>query len=175
MNHANLSVNTEVQLPTLGNWGDDTWRKKAKCQGVDTNIFFPTKESLDGLTDRQKAVRHRTRDLTDPNLQSNLLSQARVLCAKCPVRKQCLAFAVENGITHGMYGGIPPRDRRGMTSTNLGKGIKSVTVMKDLHRVRRLSTSTTKTPLAHDVAEVFNVTVARAEKMLKSNDFPEYI
>lgn len=165
----------EIQLPALVNWGDDSWRQKASCQGLDTNMFFPTKDSLDGLTERQKALRQRNRDLSDPALPANMLSQARVLCAKCPVRMDCLKFAVENGIIHGMYGGIPPRDRRGMTPTNLGKGIKSSAIIKDLHRVRRLSTYTKKSPLSHDVAEVFNVTIAKAEQMLRRNDFPEYI
>ena len=165
----------DIQLPGLTNWGNDTWRKQAACRGSDTRIFFPEKEDLSDLTESQKRVRQLKKDKSDPNLPSNMLSHARLLCARCPVRKECLRFALENGIVHGLYGGIPPRERRGLTPDNLGPGMPFSKVLTDLHRVRRVAKRDKKVPFAQDLAPLLDVTTSRAEKMLRDNDLPQFI
>jgi len=165
----------EVQLPKLENWGDDGWRERAACRGSDTRLFFPEKEDLSELTLLQKRRRQTHKDFTDPKLPGNMISQARLLCVKCPVRKDCLRFAIENGIVHGLYGGIPPRERRGLTVDNLGPGMPFSKVLTDLHRVRRISKRDKKVPLAQDLAPLLDVTTSRAEKMLRDNDFPQFV
>jgi WhiB family redox-sensing transcriptional regulator len=37
---------------------------------------------------------------------------ARQICAGCSVRQPCLEFALSQGITHGIWGGLTERDRR---------------------------------------------------------------
>jgi WhiB family redox-sensing transcriptional regulator len=38
--------------------------------------------------------------------------EAKALCARCLVRDDCLAFALEAGIKHGVWGGMSERERR---------------------------------------------------------------
>jgi hypothetical protein len=37
---------------------------------------------------------------------------ARQICASCPVRQECLDYALSYGITYGIWGGLTERDRR---------------------------------------------------------------
>lgn len=37
---------------------------------------------------------------------------ARRVCADCPVKSQCLEYALENRIDHGVWGGTSERERR---------------------------------------------------------------
>lgn len=37
---------------------------------------------------------------------------ARTLCARCPVHRECLAHALSAGEDFGVWGGMPPNDRR---------------------------------------------------------------
>jgi WhiB family transcriptional regulator, redox-sensing transcriptional regulator len=38
--------------------------------------------------------------------------RARVICARCPVRADCLAYALEKGEAFGFWGGTSERERR---------------------------------------------------------------
>lgn len=37
---------------------------------------------------------------------------ARRVCAECPVRQECLEYALANRIDHGVWGGTSERERR---------------------------------------------------------------
>jgi WhiB family transcriptional regulator, redox-sensing transcriptional regulator len=37
---------------------------------------------------------------------------ARTICARCPVRAECLAYALEKGEAFGIWGGASERERR---------------------------------------------------------------
>ncbi|WP_338676769.1 WhiB family transcriptional regulator [Streptomyces sp. SCSIO 30461] len=39
------------------------------------------------------------------------IAEAKALCATCPVRDECLDFAVENGLKEGVWGGCTPAER----------------------------------------------------------------
>lgn len=65
-----------------------TWTDEALCAQTAPDIFFP--ESGDRPT------------------------AARQICSVCPVRVECLGYALENGIGHGVWGGFSPRQRAGM-------------------------------------------------------------
>ena len=43
-------------------------------------------------------------------------AKAKNICAGCEHRDVCLAFAVDNQIDHGVWGGVGPRTRRQMRS-----------------------------------------------------------
>jgi hypothetical protein len=45
---------------------------------------------------------------------------ARRICADCPVRQQCLEFALSHGIVHGIWGGLAERDRRALRTRHAG-------------------------------------------------------
>lgn len=60
----------------------------AACKGHDPNTFHP----------------HRGDVVT--------LRKAQAICATCPVIAECLAYALDEGITTGVWGGLPARPRR---------------------------------------------------------------
>jgi WhiB family transcriptional regulator, redox-sensing transcriptional regulator len=63
------------------------WMAKAACRGQPADVFFPDEEEHADYT------------------------QARLVCASCPVRDECLAFALKLNIGHGMYAGHTPHQR----------------------------------------------------------------
>ena len=69
----------------------DDWRQDAACRDEDPELFFPISEVGPGA--RQTA-------------------QAKAVCARCPVRTQCLEYALDNGLSHGIFGGMTESDRR---------------------------------------------------------------
>lgn len=64
------------------------WQDEALCAQTDPDMFFP----VDG-SHGAKAI---------------------AVCDDCPVRVQCLEFALTNHITEGIFGGLPPRKRRNL-------------------------------------------------------------
>ena len=67
------------------------WRDLALCQGMDTDTFFPVSSA-------------------GPVLAG--ISEAKRVCALCPVRSPCLTFAADQGIDHGIWGGLTETERR---------------------------------------------------------------
>lgn len=61
------------------------WANNAACAGMDARIFYPLK----GGTGRAKAT-----------------------CAQCLVRTACLQWALANGATTGIWGGLTAVERR---------------------------------------------------------------
>ena len=165
----------QIQLPSLNNWGDDAWRSKAACRGKETRVFFPEKDDLSSMTEAEKKAKERTKDPADPTLPGNMISRARLLCAKCPVRTECLRFAVENNISYGMYGGQPSRDRRGMSVDNLDSRIPMKFLITDIHRMRRMQGKPKTAAIAADIAPFLNVSTATVERMLRNNALPEFV
>jgi WhiB family redox-sensing transcriptional regulator len=72
---------------------DDTlpdWRAEAACVTADPDLFFPF--AAGAVAARQA-------------------SQARRICARCPVQAQCLQFAMDIPEGHGIWGGTGPEER----------------------------------------------------------------
>jgi WhiB family redox-sensing transcriptional regulator len=67
-----------------------SWMGRASCKNLDVEMFFPKR----GLP-KKEVVR---------------------ICGACPVREECLSFAVLNGERQGMWGGLTSGARRGMYS-----------------------------------------------------------
>lgn len=68
---------------------DAPWRKRARCLEMDPQVFFPS--DSDGVL------------------------MAKKICERCPVKRQCLEYAFENGL-YGVWGGTSERERRRATS-----------------------------------------------------------
>ncbi len=72
----------------------DDWRDRAACRDADPELFFPV--SAIGPGARQ-------------------IAEAKAVCARCPVREQCLDYAVANALDHGVFGGATDTERRELT------------------------------------------------------------
>jgi WhiB family redox-sensing transcriptional regulator len=44
--------------------------------------------------------------------QTDIVRAAKKVCSHCPVRVDCLTWAIENHERDGIYGGMTPRERR---------------------------------------------------------------
>jgi WhiB family redox-sensing transcriptional regulator len=69
------------------------WRDGAACRHADPELFFP--DGTLGPAARQA-------------------DQARQVCRACPVRRECLDFALRQGLAFGIWGGATGEERRGM-------------------------------------------------------------
>jgi WhiB family transcriptional regulator, redox-sensing transcriptional regulator len=67
---------------------DGAWRTRGVCQTVDPETFFPA--------------------------PSEPADAAVALCRTCEVQGACLAWALEVGDCHGVWGATTPRERRAM-------------------------------------------------------------
>lgn len=67
---------------------DLTWRVRGVCQSVDPEVFFPA--------------------------PSEPADAAVALCRTCEVQGACLAWALDVGDCHGVWGATTPRERRAM-------------------------------------------------------------
>jgi len=66
------------------------WRAAGACLTADPDLFFPIAGGAPSARQQGEALR---------------------ICARCPVRQQCLDFAVRTGETHGIWGGTTPDQR----------------------------------------------------------------
>ena len=71
----------------------DDWRERAACPDEDPELFFP-------LSDKGPAARQ--------------ADEAKAFCARCRVRVRCLEYALDNGVDHGIFGGLTETERRGL-------------------------------------------------------------
>jgi WhiB family transcriptional regulator, redox-sensing transcriptional regulator len=67
------------------------WREDIACRDADPDLFFPI-------------------GATGPALRQ--MEEAKRICRACPVQIQCLAWALENGVADGVWGGTTPDERR---------------------------------------------------------------
>jgi WhiB family redox-sensing transcriptional regulator len=70
---------------------EEDWRSMAACRSADPDLFFP-------LSD------------TGPSLEQ--AARAKAVCAGCPVRRQCLSFALLTQQRDGIWGGTTEQERR---------------------------------------------------------------
>lgn len=87
----------------LAEWLDKlrpSWMDDAACIGADQGLFFPSP-----LNRGRPPKGEGPPDPTRP---------ARRVCVSCPVRDDCLEYALANNIDHGVWGGESERSRRRM-------------------------------------------------------------
>lgn len=70
--------------------GGGDWRSAAACRYADPDLFFPVSDSGKSL---------------------DQVSEAKAVCAGCPARLACLAFALSTRQTHGIWGGLTEQER----------------------------------------------------------------
>lgn len=69
------------------------WRARAACAGRDPELFFPVGTAGPAV------------------LQT---AEAKTVCRRCPVVTECLTDALENGLGHGVFGGMSEDERRAL-------------------------------------------------------------
>ena len=75
---------------------DDTrWREDAACRDADPDLFFPVGATNEALAETRAAM---------------------ALCLRCPVREQCLEFAMVTNQRDGIWGATSEEDRRRLRS-----------------------------------------------------------
>jgi WhiB family transcriptional regulator, redox-sensing transcriptional regulator len=67
------------------------WRSASACLSADPDLFFPISSA--GPAERQ-------------------IAKAKMICAGCQVRRECLDFALRNHLSYGIWGGTTPEDRQ---------------------------------------------------------------
>ncbi len=66
------------------------WRAAGACLAADPDLFFPVAVGA---------------------AASQETSRALLICDSCPVKRQCLEFAIRNGEASGIWGGTTPEER----------------------------------------------------------------
>jgi WhiB family redox-sensing transcriptional regulator len=66
------------------------WREAGACLSADPDLFFP---------------------IAVGELAAGESVSALHVCARCPVRQQCLDFAMRTNEAHGIWGGTTPEER----------------------------------------------------------------
>lgn len=67
------------------------WRREAACKDLDPNLFFPI-------------------GVTGPAVDQ--IAAAKSICSQCPVRGECLDFAITTNQEFGVWGGTTEDERR---------------------------------------------------------------
>ena len=88
----NTTVSILASSLDLGG-ADYTWRRSALCRDTDPELFFPIGTTGQAL------------------LQ---ISRAKEVCCECPVKFECLDFAMETNQDTGIWGGTSEEERRQM-------------------------------------------------------------
>ena len=76
-----------VALIHMRNLPGRRWVKQAACLGHDPDLWF--------LDDQTGSYR-----------------EARAICNDCPVRIECLDWAIDSHTEHGLWGGLNPTERK---------------------------------------------------------------
>jgi WhiB family redox-sensing transcriptional regulator len=66
--------------------GNEPWMEEAACANSDPDLFFPER--------------------------GDSVVEAKAVCRGCPVRAECLEYALERGEKYGLWGGLSVRERR---------------------------------------------------------------
>jgi WhiB family redox-sensing transcriptional regulator len=70
--------------------GGGYWKSMAACGSADPDLFFPVSASA-----------------SNPSQ----VAEAKAVCARCLVRRECLDFAVRTRQMHGIWGGMTEEER----------------------------------------------------------------
>lgn len=79
---------------------DEVWQLKAACRGPQAIVFFPPAhfERKDEKIERER--------------------RAKAICAGCPVRAECLDYAMRIREQHGIWGGLNEVERKSVAASH---------------------------------------------------------
>ena len=100
------TLNTRGRSADLDTSGD--WRHRARCRGMataDHDPWFPTGTTSDADHEQERA--------------------AKAVCQRCPVRLDCLDWAVIAGEA-GIWGGMTEQDRRPLRQAWLQRRVRVI-------------------------------------------------
>ncbi len=85
------AAHVATEMSARSTWG---WQLDAACRGQDASLFFAPSyfEKRE-----EKAGRE---------------ARAKAYCARCPVREECLGYALSIREPHGIWGGLNEHERR---------------------------------------------------------------
>lgn len=84
-------------------WEEDVnWQDRALCRGANADLFFAP-HHVEKKEDREARE-----------------AQAKAVCARCPVRRECLDFALAVREPHGIWGGLNEIERRRVLQRRAG-------------------------------------------------------
>lgn len=72
----------------------EPWYEEAACSSYPAEMFFPSSEA------------------------PSAANAAKTICEGCPVREECLAFALETAQVEGVWGGMDAGERRRLLRRN---------------------------------------------------------
>lgn len=81
---------------------DGGWQARARCRGRDATLFFAPAAG----------------ELKEDKLEREAM--AKSICRECPVRAQCLEFALQTREPYGIWGGLNELERRRMMAKRAG-------------------------------------------------------
>jgi WhiB family transcriptional regulator, redox-sensing transcriptional regulator len=81
-----------------GRTRSQAWAARGECRHSDPELFFP---------------------ITAAAPAASQLAEAREICDRCPVRQECLTFALETGQDFGVWGGTTEIERRAIRRKEL--------------------------------------------------------
>jgi len=84
-----------MSMPITARPASASWESHGACLASDPDLFIPI--STAGAALRQ-------------------LAQAKAICGRCPVRCECLQFALATHQAHGVWGGTSEEERQLMRS-----------------------------------------------------------
>lgn len=79
---------------SAGGSADLTWQERAACREVDAELFFT---GNDGKHSRKKQVK-----------------EAKAVCHRCPVKTECLVWALRTQQRYGVLGGMSESERKAL-------------------------------------------------------------
>jgi WhiB family redox-sensing transcriptional regulator len=86
-----------ISVPATAAVADSaSWQSRAACLDCDPDLFFPIAPS-------------------GPALQQ--MEQAKAVCTRCPVRRECLQYALATRQVHGVWGGTSEEERQQLRRT----------------------------------------------------------
>lgn len=86
----NRPIGTNLSVAT-DRYEAEAWRLSAACLSVDPDMFFPIGSTGNAFHE---------------------IAKAKAVCAGCPVREACLAFAMATNQEFGVWGGQDEDERR---------------------------------------------------------------
>lgn len=87
-------------IPLLNGDRSTAWQQHGLCRVVDADVFFPP-PYFEHKPEREARE-----------------AKARAVCARCPVRAECLDWALATREPHGVWGGCSESERKRMLAAD---------------------------------------------------------